>query len=80
MARPILITTPFPSVRATAKKLGVSLSRVRDLTILVDDIVQGRAPARSRPLAYVVLGHKRGAKEGKAFKRKTSARSRKGGR
>ena len=45
---PVRIQTPFPTIDMTAKELGVSKSRVRWLTALMDGIVAGKADLSGR--------------------------------
>ena len=46
MRRPVLITTPFPTVGQVAKMMGVSQRRVKELVKLAEDLTKERRPAK----------------------------------
>ena len=46
MRKPVIVDTPYPSVWETAKTMGVSKKRTRELIKMVDEIMARRADGR----------------------------------
>jgi hypothetical protein len=70
-----VITTPYPSPVATARVLGVSPKRYRELRAIVTEYLQRHGSSRTPALGAKAHRSKRGAKTRTAARRRTARRS-----
>jgi len=71
MPRKTLITSPVPSIEETAREIGLSAKRARQIAALMDDIVQRRLRRAAR-----ITRHKRATNAARNVASRRVARTR----